>query len=65
MSKQTEHDRDTRPWYKQFWPWFVMALPATAVAASLVSVTLAVNNAPVITDDSIGRFARPDASTSE
>jgi len=26
---------DTLPWYKQFWPWFIMALPATVVVAGL------------------------------
>lgn len=29
------------PWYKQFWPWFVIALLATAVVASLNMVFLA------------------------
>ena len=30
------------PWYKQFWPWFLIALPASAVIASLYTVSLAV-----------------------
>ena len=33
---------NTTPWYRQFWPWFIMALPATAVVASLYTVSLAV-----------------------
>ena len=32
---------DDLPWYKQFWPWFIIALPAAAVVASLYTVTLA------------------------
>jgi len=24
-----------QPWYKQFWPWFLLALPAAAVIASM------------------------------
>lgn len=31
---------DTQPWYRQFWPWFIMALPATAVVAGLYTVWL-------------------------
>jgi len=26
---------DTRPWYKQFWPWFVIALPAAMIVISI------------------------------
>lgn len=29
------------PWYRQFWPWFLMALPASAVIASLYTVFIA------------------------
>ncbi len=35
---------DTQPWYKQFWPWFLIALPATAVVAGIATVIIAVNN---------------------
>ena len=34
---------DTQPWYRQFWPWFVILLPASAVVASLYTVNLAVH----------------------
>ena len=34
-------DRDAKPWYRQFWPWFIIALPASAVVASLYTVSLA------------------------
>ena len=26
---------DTLPWYRQFWPWFLIMLPASVVVASL------------------------------
>ncbi|GAL03600.1 putative analog of CcoH [Photobacterium aphoticum] len=26
------------PWYKQFWPWFVFAIPATSIVYSLTAV---------------------------
>ena len=31
------------PWYRQFWPWFIIALPASSVIASLTLVYLAVS----------------------
>lgn len=39
------------PWYRQFWPWFIIALPATAVIASLYTVYLAVQNEPSLVND--------------
>ena len=32
---------DTKPWYRQFWPWFIIALPASAVVAGLTTVWIA------------------------
>jgi len=34
-------DKRPEPWYRQFWPWFLIALPAAAVAASMVTIYLA------------------------
>jgi hypothetical protein len=44
---------DTKPWYRQFWPWFLIALPASAVIASLYTVSLAVRTTDslVVTSD--------------
>lgn len=41
------------PWFRQFWPWFIIALPTSAVIASFVSLWLAVSNPDylVVTDD--------------
>lgn len=39
------------PWYKQFWPWFIIALPATAVVAGLATVFIAYNNADTLVRD--------------
>ncbi len=33
---------DTLPWYRQFWPWFLIALPATAVVGGFVTLYIAV-----------------------
>jgi hypothetical protein len=29
---------DTTPWYRQFWPWFIIALPAASVVGGLTTV---------------------------
>jgi len=39
---------DTLPWYRQFWPWFIIALPASAVVAGLFTLWLSMQ-----TDDSL------------
>ena len=37
----TPSDLDTLPWFKQFWPWFLIALPATVVVAAFVTLYIA------------------------
>ena len=32
------------PWYRQFWPWFLIAIPASAVVASMTLLWLAITN---------------------
>ncbi len=50
---------DSKPWYKQFWPWFIMFIPACGVVAGITTVIIASHNPPQMTQDNIGRFARP------
>jgi len=42
---------DTLPWYREPWPWLLMAGPALAVVASLGSAYLAVQGADPIIED--------------
>jgi len=35
---------DTEPWYKQFWPWFLIALPLSVVIAALVTINIAIQS---------------------
>ena len=42
----TTGNREHPPWYRQFWPWFLIALPGTAVLGSIVTITIAVRAAP-------------------
>ena len=32
---------DAKPWYRQFWPWFLIALPGSVVVAGLVTLGIA------------------------
>ncbi|ROS05268.1 hypothetical protein EDC56_0798 [Sinobacterium caligoides] len=45
MATLRKHE-DDQPWFKQFWPWFIIALPATAVVASLHLVYVAMEQKP-------------------
>lgn len=42
------NDLDTQPWYRQFWPWMLIALPAAAVIACVVTIVIAVKNPDII-----------------
>ena len=33
-----------QPWYRQFWPWFIIALPLTAVIASITTLIIAAHD---------------------
>ena len=49
---------DEKPWYKQFWPWFIMFIPACGVVAGIATVIIASHHAPQMTSDNIERFGR-------
>lgn len=34
---------EIRPWYRQFWPWFLIALPASAVIAGIATLFIAMH----------------------
>ncbi len=43
---------DTLPWYKQFWPWFIISLPGSVVIASIITINIAINtNDGLVSDD--------------
>lgn len=35
---------DTEPWYKQFWPWFLISLPLSVVIAAIVTINIAIES---------------------
>ncbi len=41
-----------QPWYRQFWPWFLVAIPTLTVVAGFITLFIAMNNPdPVVEDD--------------
>lgn len=45
------NDLDSTPWYRQFWPWFIIALPSCVVLASFVTLFIAVTNRDSLVKD--------------
>lgn len=41
-------DIDSKPWYKQFWPWLLISLPVISVCVNMILISLALN-----TEDSL------------
>lgn len=42
---------DAAPWYRQFWPWFIIALPLASVVFSVVTLVVAVRHADSLVRD--------------
>ncbi len=40
-SPSPNRQEDTEPWYRQFWPWFLIALPGSVVIAGLSTLYIA------------------------
>ena len=40
----TNSDSAIKPWYRQFWPWFIMSFPAAAVVAGIITIVIATSN---------------------
>ena len=58
MSAIPKAEQRPEPWYRQFWPWFLIALPGSVVLASGVTFWLAVSRPnPMVVDD-YSRIAR-------
>lgn len=41
----THRRYDTKPWYRQFWPWFLVALPLASVILSFFTLYMALSDA--------------------
>ena len=48
----TDQSFDIKPWYKQFWPWFIISFPMTAVIAGIATIMIAMHEPDgVVIDD--------------
>lgn len=47
-TQKTNTPKQSKAWYRYPWVWFMIALPASAVIASLYTVYLASENAPTV-----------------
>ncbi|MEJ5211425.1 MAG: FixH family protein, partial [Burkholderiales bacterium] len=44
-------EKPPRPWYREFWPWFLMLFPATAVVAGFITFRIAAQSDDGVVDD--------------
>lgn len=42
---------DSKPWYKQFWPWFLIAIPGSSVITGMVMLTVAIRGGDTLVRD--------------
>ena len=42
---------DTKPWYKQFWPWVIISLPGSVVIAGFITLYIAANTSDSLVVD--------------
>lgn len=49
---------DSKPWYQQFWFWFVAAIPLTAVAMGIGLLSVALNNPVELVKDDWSKEGR-------
>ncbi len=48
---QPTHDTALHPWYKQFWPWFLIFFPALAVVGGISTIIIAVQTDDGLVED--------------
>jgi len=56
---------DTKPWYRQFWPWFIIALPASSVVAGLATLWISMHTTDSLvmsSEDGVQAAAARDAA---
>lgn len=51
MDNLISNNEIIKPWYKQFWPWFIIFFPASAVIAGTITVFIAFDNADSLVYD--------------
>lgn len=51
MSAPPSAAGDGSPWYRHFWPWFIVVLLGSSVAAGIATVVIAFRNADALVQD--------------
>ncbi len=49
-------DLSPPPWYRQFWPWFLIMLPATSVIGGVITIFLATSHPEAMVVDDYARI---------
>lgn len=54
---------DSKPWYRQFWPWFLIALPLSSVVMSFATLYVAIDGADEVLphEGDSTSYSAPDA----
>lgn len=47
----TNFEKDTTPWFKQFWPWFLISIPATTIVYCMLMIYTAINTENSLVSD--------------
>lgn len=42
---------DKQPWYKQFWPWFLISIPAGTIVAAIFTINIAIETSDGLVKD--------------
>ena len=51
MIEDAEMRGSPSPWYRQFWPWFLIAVPAAAVVMGITTILLALHEPDGLVSD--------------
>ena len=59
-------DLDTKPWYREPWPWVAIAIPGAAVIMGIVTLFIAISNPdPLVVDESTYKQIRSELKAQE
>lgn len=56
---------DTVPWYKQFWPWFILAILGWGVVSASITLSVAVRNPPQMMTGDYAKLGKALVDTHE
>ena len=57
---------DTKPWYREPWPWVAIAIPGAAVIMGIVTLFIAISNPdPLVVDESTYKQIRSELKAQE